>query len=290
MDALCRLSYQGVRRRSVATASGAVAPSACRSCCVVGAGFEPAKAEPPGLQPGPFGHSGIPPRAGKGTRSAGWAPKPSWPGLGGPPRLPSDHLGPRPALRRGRASATLSARPAALHQPDVQRRVHHGRSELRRRGRVRPPGDRQRHQPGGEARSATRFDFKDTDTIVEWSGEDAITAGVRLRGPGTCCARGPAGQVRQAEGLAQGPRRRATRVRSAGAVLGIDVKLVTTMPADLAKAIVKDVKASKLKVTPDQHGRQGPHRREVARRPPGRSSSSSLAQDHPAPLRFTNYR
>ena len=28
---------------------------------MVGAGFEPAKAEPPDLQSGPFGHSGIPP-------------------------------------------------------------------------------------------------------------------------------------------------------------------------------------------------------------------------------------
>ena len=26
-----------------------------------GEGFEPSKAKPPGLQPGPFGHSGIPP-------------------------------------------------------------------------------------------------------------------------------------------------------------------------------------------------------------------------------------
>ena len=28
---------------------------------MAGAGFEPAKAEPPDLQSGPFGHSGIPP-------------------------------------------------------------------------------------------------------------------------------------------------------------------------------------------------------------------------------------
>ena len=29
---------------------------------MAGAGFEPAKAEPPDLQSGPFGHSGIPPK------------------------------------------------------------------------------------------------------------------------------------------------------------------------------------------------------------------------------------
>ena len=30
---------------------------------MAGAGFEPAKAEPPDLQSGPFGHSGIPPKS-----------------------------------------------------------------------------------------------------------------------------------------------------------------------------------------------------------------------------------
>jgi uncharacterized protein YajQ (UPF0234 family) len=67
------------------------------------------------------------------------------------------------------------------------------------------------------------------------------------------------------------------------------VKLVTTMPADLAKAIVKDVKATKLKVTPTNMG----DRVRIA----GKSKDDLQAiqamiteKDHPAPLRFTNYR
>ena len=36
--------------------------SATLESMMAGAGFEPAKAEPPDLQSGPFGHSGIPPK------------------------------------------------------------------------------------------------------------------------------------------------------------------------------------------------------------------------------------
>jgi uncharacterized protein YajQ (UPF0234 family) len=61
------------------------------------------------------------------------------------------------------------------------------------------------------------------------------------------------------------------------------------MPADLAKQLVKDVKASKLKVTPTNMG----DRVRIA----GKSKDDLQAvqalireADHPAPLRFTNYR
>ena len=136
--------------------------------------------------------------------------------------------------------------------------------------------------------AATRFDFKDTDTVIEWAGEDGIrlesSTDDRVRAAlevlrDKCVKRKVSlktldvGEVREVGG---------GRAR-------IDIKLVTTMPADLAKAIVKDVKATKLTVTPTNMG----DRVRIA----GKSKDDLQAvqamvqeKDHPAPLRFTNYR
>jgi uncharacterized protein YajQ (UPF0234 family) len=134
----------------------------------------------------------------------------------------------------------------------------------------------------------TRFDFKGTDTVVEWSGDEAIklesSSEDRVRAALEVLRDKCVKRKVSLKALDIGEPREV-----GGARVRIDVKLVTTMPADLAKAIVKDVKASKLKVTPTNMG----DRVRIA----GKSKDDLQAvqamiteKDHPAPLRFTNYR
>jgi uncharacterized protein YajQ (UPF0234 family) len=134
----------------------------------------------------------------------------------------------------------------------------------------------------------TRFDFKDTDTVVEWSGED----GIKLESVSEDRVKA-ALEVLRDKLVKRKVSLKALDVADPRDVGGgrsrIDVKLVTTMPADLAKTIVKDVKATKLKVTPANMG----DRVRIA----GKSKDDLQAiqamitgKDHPAPLRFTNYR
>ena len=135
---------------------------------------------------------------------------------------------------------------------------------------------------------ATRFDFKDTDTRVEWAGEEGIT----IESSSEDRARA-ALEVLRDKCVKRKVSLKALDVADPREVGGgrsrIDVKLITTMSADLAKRIVKDVKASKLKVTPTNMG----DRVRVA----GKSKDDLQAvqamireADHEAPLRFTNYR
>jgi len=135
---------------------------------------------------------------------------------------------------------------------------------------------------------ATRFDFKDTDTVIEWAGDAGITLSSVSED-----------RVKAAlEVLRDKCVKRKVSLKTldvaeprdvGGGRSRIDITLVTTMPADLAKTIVKDVKASKLKVTPTNMG----DRVRIA----GKSKDDLQAiqtmiteKDHPAPLRFTNYR
>jgi uncharacterized protein YajQ (UPF0234 family) len=135
---------------------------------------------------------------------------------------------------------------------------------------------------------ATRFDFKDTDTKVEWAGETGITVESASEDRARAAL-----EVLRDKCVKRKVSLKALDVQDPREVGGgrcrIDVKLVTTMPADLAKQLVKDVKASKLKVTPTNMG----DRVRIA----GKSKDDLQAvqalireADHPAPLRFTNYR
>ncbi len=134
----------------------------------------------------------------------------------------------------------------------------------------------------------TRFDFKDTDTVVEWAGE----SGIRLESVSEDRVKA-ALEVLRDKCVKRKVSLKALDVADPRDVGGgrsrIDVQLVTTMPADLAKAIVKDIKATKLKVTPTNMGDRV--------RITGKSKDDLQAiqtmiigKDHPAPLRFTNYR
>jgi len=136
--------------------------------------------------------------------------------------------------------------------------------------------------------AATRFDFKGTDTVIDWSGEAAIklesVSEDRVKAALDVLTDKCVRRKVSLKALDVGEPRDVGGGRSR-----IDVKLVTTMPADLAKTIVKDVKATKLKVTPTNMG----DRVRIA----GKSRDDLQAiqamiteKDHPAPLRFTNYR
>jgi uncharacterized protein YajQ (UPF0234 family) len=135
---------------------------------------------------------------------------------------------------------------------------------------------------------ATRFDFKDTDTRIEWAGETGIVVASASEDRARAAL-----EVLRDKCVKRKVSLKALDVADPREVGGgrsrIDVTLVTTMPADLAKQLVKDVKASKLKVTPTNMG----DRVRIA----GKSKDDLQAiqtmireADHPAPLRFTNYR
>lgn len=134
-----------------------------------------------------------------------------------------------------------------------------------------------------------RWDFKDTDTIIEWTGE---RTGIHVESNSE-------GRLEAAVDILRDKfikRKVSLKVMDVGEprpVSGgrtrIDVALVTELPAPLGKQIVKDVKATKHKVTPTNMG----DRIRVA----GKSRDDLQAiqrmvreGDYDAPLRFTNYK
>ena len=135
---------------------------------------------------------------------------------------------------------------------------------------------------------ATRFDFKGTETRIEWAGdegilvesasEDRVKAALEVLRD-KCVKRKvslKALDIGEPRDVAQGRSR-------------IDIALVTTLPQDLAKQIVKDIKATKLKVTPTNMGDRirvaGKKRDDLQE-----IQAMVKGKDHDAPLRFTNYK
>jgi len=135
---------------------------------------------------------------------------------------------------------------------------------------------------------ATRFDFKDTDTIVAWSGDEAIhvesASEDRVRAALEVLKDKVVKRKVSLKALDIGDPRDVAQGRSR-----VDVQLVTEMPADLAKQIVKDIKATKLKVTPTNMGDRirvaGKKRDDLQE-----IQAMVKAKDHDAPVRFTNYK
>ena len=134
----------------------------------------------------------------------------------------------------------------------------------------------------------TRFDFRDTDTVVAWSGEEAI----QVESVSEDRARA-ALEVLKDKCVKRKVSLKALDIGEPRDVSGgrsrIDVQLVTTLQADLAKQLVKDIKATKLKVTPTNMGDRirvaGKKRDDLQE-----IQKMVQAKDHAAPLRFTNYR
>ncbi len=134
----------------------------------------------------------------------------------------------------------------------------------------------------------TRFDFRDTDTVIAWSGDEAI----QVESVSEERARA-ALEVLRDKCVKRKVSLKALDIAEPRDVSGgrsrIDVQLVTTLPADLAKQLVKDIKATKLKVTPTNMGDRirvaGKKRDDLQE-----IQKMVTSKDHEAPLRFTNYK
>ncbi len=135
---------------------------------------------------------------------------------------------------------------------------------------------------------ATRFDFKGTETRIEWSGDEAIL--VESASEDRVKA---ALEVLKDKCVKRKVSLKALDISEPRDVSGgrarVDVSLVTTLPQDLAKQIVKDIKATKLKVTPTNMGDRirvaGKKRDDLQE-----IQAMVRSKDHDAPLRFTNYK
>jgi uncharacterized protein YajQ (UPF0234 family) len=135
---------------------------------------------------------------------------------------------------------------------------------------------------------ATRFDFKNTDTVIAWEGEESIrvesASEDRVRAAVEVLKDKAVRRKVSMKALDIGEPRDVAQGRSR-----VDVQLRTTLSADLAKRIVKDIKATKLKVTPSNMGDRirvsGKKRDDLQE-----VIAMVKAQDHDAPLRFTNYK
>ena len=135
---------------------------------------------------------------------------------------------------------------------------------------------------------ATRFDFKGTDTEIAWEGDD----GIKVVSSAEDRARA-ALDVLKDKLVKRKVSLKALEVKEprevGGARVRIDIALTTTLPQDLAKQIVKQIKSSKLKVTPTNMGDrvrvQGKSRDDLQQ-----VIAMVKKQDYPAPLRFTNYK
>ena len=135
---------------------------------------------------------------------------------------------------------------------------------------------------------ATRFDFRDTDTQVAWAGDEGITIESSTEDRVKAAL-----DVLKDKCVKRKVSLKALDIDEPRPVGGgrtkLDIKLVTTMPSDLAKRIVKDIKATKLKVTPTNMGDKV---RVAAKSCDDLQEIQAMvkSKDHDAPLRFTNYQ
>jgi cyclic-di-GMP-binding protein len=135
---------------------------------------------------------------------------------------------------------------------------------------------------------ATRFDFKGTDTLVAWSGDEAIQVESVSEDRAKAAL-----EVLKDKCVKRKVSLKALDVAEPRDVAGgrsrIDVQLVTTLSGDLGKEIVKAIKATKLKVTPTNMGDRirvtGKKRDDLQE-----IQAMVRAKEYDAPLRFTNYR
>ncbi len=135
---------------------------------------------------------------------------------------------------------------------------------------------------------AQRWDFKDTDTIVAWSDDDSIQVESVSEDRAKAAL-----EVLRDKCVKRKVSLKALDITDPRPVGGgrtrIDVTLKTTLDQDLAKQIVKAIKATKLKVTPTNMG----DKVRVASK--SRDDLQEIqkmvtAQDYEAPLKFTNYK
>ncbi len=135
---------------------------------------------------------------------------------------------------------------------------------------------------------STRFDFKGTETELAWEGDD----GIKLESTSEDRVQA-ALDVLKDKLVKRKVSLKALDVKDprdvGGARSRIDIALRTELPADLAKQIVKDIKATKLKVTPTN---MGDRIRVTAKKRDDLQEIIAMvkSKDHEAPLQFTNYK
>ncbi|MFN2557187.1 MAG: YajQ family cyclic di-GMP-binding protein [Nitriliruptorales bacterium] len=135
---------------------------------------------------------------------------------------------------------------------------------------------------------ATRFDFKNTASQIAWEGTDSIRVQSSTED-----------RTRAAlEVLREKLVRRKVSLKAidpseprpaAGGTYRIDIRLRTVLTTELSKQIVKQIKASKLKVTPTN---MGDRIRVAGKQRDDLQEVIALvkAQDYDAPLLFTNFK
>lgn len=134
---------------------------------------------------------------------------------------------------------------------------------------------------------ATRFDFKGTDARIAWSGEQVV---VEANSEERVMAALDVFKTRlvkrkvSLKALEHGDPQPGAR-----GSYRLEIDLVSGIPADKAKSMVKLIKASKLKVTPAV---QGETLRISSKSRDALQEAQALlrANDHDLPLRFTNYK
>ena len=223
---------------------------------VVGGGFEPPKAEPSDLQSDPFGHSGIPPGGAM---------------LGAPAKPPQPTPAPSPSI---------------VAQPTVQEELLVADSSFDVVAEVdKQEVDNALNQASKEI--ATRFDFKNTDASIAWSGEKVT---ISANSEDRCKAALDVFKDKLVK--------RKVSLKSldydepkpgSRGHYSLEISLVEGIPSDKAKAMVKLIKTSKLKVQAAIQGEQlrisGKSRDDLQE-----VQAMLKANDQDLPLRFTNYK
>jgi uncharacterized protein YajQ (UPF0234 family) len=134
---------------------------------------------------------------------------------------------------------------------------------------------------------AQRYDFKKTDARIAWSGDAiAISANSEERVMAALDVLKTKLVKRKVslKALEHGEPKPGSR-----GSYRLDISLVNGIPAEKAKAMVKQIKASKLKVTPAVQGEQ---LRISSKSKDALQEAQELlrANDQDLPLRFTNYK
>ena len=223
---------------------------------VVGEGFEPSKAEPADLQSAPFGHSGIPPRG----DMVGGASKPPQPEPAPSPSIAPDATGEEETSVADSSFDVV----AEVDKQEVDNALNQASKEI-----------------------ATRFDFKNTDASIAWSGEKVVVA---ANSEDRCKAALDVFKDKlvkrkvSLKSLEYGEPKPGSRGH-----YSLEMTMVEGIPSDKAKAMVKLIKTSKLKVQAAIQGDQlrisGKSRDDL------QEVQAMLRQnDQDLPLKFTNYK
>jgi uncharacterized protein YajQ (UPF0234 family) len=223
---------------------------------VVGEGFEPSKAEPRRLQRRSFGHSDIPPGSDMvGGDDDDLQPRLfQWPSIS-PTKHPEEE------------------HPVADNSFDVVAEVD--KQEV----------DNALNQAAKEI--STRFDFKNTDASIAWSGENVVIAANsedRVKAALDVFKDKLVKRKVSLKSLDYGDPKPGSRGH-----YSMEMSLVAGIPSDKAKTMVKLIKNSKLKV---QAAIQGEQLRISGKSRDDLQEVQALlkANDQDLPLKFTNYK